>query len=184
MKTVSVLIAFSLIVSAFSVYAVPPRIGAVFSPTRSFSLNGRWFSVGKPSRIDTVLQDELTKRGLDISRIRQEPEYPNDTIIDTLSELPSNNIQSRFSSVPVLFSEKNTLRAVSDAGIVNITIGNVSTGGNLTRKKLLAKGWKIVETGKASAPGFMATTRSGRETSVVFLEEKTGDCLYIRRLEK
>lgn len=184
MKAVSVLIAFSLIVFAYSVYAVPPRIGAVSSSTRSFSLNGRWFSVGKPSRTSAIIRDELTKRGFDISRIRQEPEYPNDTLIDTLLELPSNDIRSRLSSVPVPFRERNTLKTVTDTGIVVITFGNVSSEGNHTRKELSAKGWKIAETGKAAAPGFMATIRNGRETSVVFLEEKTRGCLYIRRLEK
>lgn len=184
MKAASCLIALSLVVFAYSVYAVPHQVGAFPSPTRSFSLNGRWFSVGKPSRTGTIVRGELAKRGFDVSRILREPGNPDEPFIDTLMELPPGNIRSRFSSVPVPLRDKITLQTVSDAGTVDITFGNGISGGNHTRKELLAKGWRIVETGKSASPGFIATIRNGRETSVVFLEEKTGGFLSIRRLEK
>lgn len=184
MKTLSCLVALSLVVAAYAVSAVPPRLDAVSSPTRSFLLNGRWFSVGKPSRSDAVMREELAARGVDVSRIPRETGDLNDILIDGLSELPSTTIRSRHFSAPFSIRRMDGLQMESEAATVDISIGNVSPGKNRTTEDLVAKGWEVAETGKYAAPSFMAAIRNGRETSVVFVEEKTGSCLFIRRLEK
>jgi hypothetical protein len=184
MKPVFCLIAASLVACAYSVYAVAHRVDGIISTTRSFSLNGRWYSVGKPSGSDSLIREELTKRGFDVSRIPQETGDPGDFFLDTLSEQSSKNNRSRPYSLPFFFRAKNNLQMESDAGIIDITYGNVSPKGSYARKDLAAKGWKIVETGKSAGPVSIATISKGRETSIVFLEEKEGGCLFIRQFEK
>lgn len=184
MKPVFCLIAASLVACAYSVYAVAHRGDGILSTTRSFSLNGRWYSVGKPSGSDSLIRGELTRRGFDVTRIPLETGNPGDFFLDALSEQSSRINRSRLHSLPFSFRAKNSLQMESDAGIIDITYGNVSPKGSHAKGDLAAKGWKIVETGKSAGPVSIATISKGRETSIVFLEEKEGGCLFIRQLEK
>jgi len=184
MKPVLCLIAASLAACAYSVYAMAHRVDGIISNTRSFSLNGRWYSVGNRSGIDSLIREELTRRGFDVARIPLEPGDPGDLFLDTLSEQPSQNHRSRPYSLPLPFRAKNSLQMESGEGIIDITYGNVLPKGSHATKDLAAKGWKIVETGKSAGPVSIATISKGRETSIVFLEEKEGGCLFIRQLEK
>lgn len=184
MKTVLFLIAASLVAFAYSEYAFPHRTGGMISATRSFSLNGRWYSVGNPSRSNTLIRDELAKWGFDVTRIPRETWDSNDLFLDLLSELPSKKNRSRHTSFPLPFRAKNELQMESDAGVVEITYGNVSLKGSRAAQELAANGWKIAETGKSTGPGFLATIRNGRETSIAFLEKDESGCLFIRQWEK
>jgi hypothetical protein len=184
MKPAFCLIAASLVACACSVYAMANRVDGIISLTRSFSLNGRWYSVGKPSGSDSLIREALTKRGFDVTRIPQETEDQGDISLDTLSEQYSKIDRFRPYSFPFLFQARNSLQMESDAGVIDITYGNVSRKGNYARKNLAAKGWKIAETGKSARPVSIATNSKGRETFIVFLEENEGTCLFIRQLEK
>jgi hypothetical protein len=86
--------------------------------------------------------------------------------------------------MPFSFRGKNSLQMESDAGIIDITYGNVSSKGSGARKGLAANGWKIAETVNSAGPVSIATISKGRETFIVFLEENEGACLFIRQLEK
>lgn len=184
MKHVFCLIAASLIACAYSVYATAHRVDGITSITRSFSLNGRWYSVGKPSGSDSLIREVLTRRGFDATRIPQETGDPGDIFLDTLSEQDSKTNRFRPYSLPLFFRAKNSLQMESDAGAIDITYGNVSPKGSYARKDLAAKGWRIAETGKSAGAVSIATISKGRETFIVFLEEKEGNCLFIRQLEK
>jgi hypothetical protein len=184
MKPVFCLIAASLVACAYSVYAMATRVDGIISITRSFSLNGKRYSVGKPSGSNSLIREELTRRGFDVTRIPQGTGDPNDIFLDTLSEQSSKINRSRPYSLPLFFRAKNSLQMESDAGIIDITYGNVSSKGSYARKDLAAKGWKIAETGMSAGPVSIATISKGRETFIVFLEEKEGTCLFIRQLEK
>ena len=184
MKPVFFLLAALLVACACSVYAVAHRVDGILSTTRSFSLNGRWYSVGKPSGSDSLIRRELTRRGFDVTRIPPETGDPGDFFLDTLSEQSSKINRSRLYSLPFAFRAKNSLQMESDAGIIDITYGNVSPKGSRAKEDLAAKGWKIVETGKSAGPVSIATISKGRETSIVFLEAREGGCLFIRQLEK
>ena len=184
MRLALCLIAATLTVCAYSVYAMTTHIDGIFSITRSFSLNGKRYSVGKPSGIDALIREELTRRGFDVPQIPQATEDPDDFYIDTLTEQSFRNTRSRPHSLPFFFRAENSLQMESDAGIVDITHGNVSPRGSYARKELAAKGWEIAEIGKSAGPVSIATTHNGRETFIVFLEEKEGACLFIRQLEK
>jgi len=184
MKPVFCLISVSLVACAYSVFAMATRVDGIISHSRSFSLNGRWYSVGKPAGIESIIREELTRRGFDVTRLPGETGVTDDISLDTLSEQSSGTTRSRPYSLPFYFRAENSLQMESDGGIIVITYGNVSPKGSYARKILAAKGWKIAETGKSAGPVSVATISKGRETFIVFLEEKEGACLLIRELEK
>ena len=184
MKPVFCVIAATLTACAYSVYAMAHRVDGIISITRSFSLNGRWYSVGKPSGTESIMREELSRRGFDVTRIPEVTGDPGDVFLDTLSEQSSRNKRSRPYSLPFSFRAENSMQMESDGGIIDITYGNVSPKGSVARKNLAAKGWKIAEAGKSAGPVSIATISKGRETFIVFLEEKEGACLLIRELEK
>jgi hypothetical protein len=72
----------------------------------------------------------------------------------------------------------------SGDGSIDITYGTISLKSGYARKSLAAAGWEFTETEDMGKPFRIATLREGRETTIVFLEEKEGNCLFIRRREK
>ncbi|MGZ9251784.1 MAG: hypothetical protein ACXW4F_06375 [Candidatus Deferrimicrobiaceae bacterium] len=67
---------------------------------------------------------------------------------------------------------------------IDITYGTISLRNGYAGKALAAAGWEVTETEEPGRPFRIATLREGRETTIVFLEEKEGNCLFIRRREK
>ena len=183
MKAVSCLVAASLLAGAFSVYALPKRPGEAISPTRSFSLNGRWYSVGKPAEAGFLLGEELRKRGPTVPERSRETADPDGCVVDTLSEIPSKS-RSRPDPVPPGFRAENSLQMESGDASIDITYGTISLRNGYAGKALAAAGWEFTESEEPGRPFRIATLREGRETTIVFLEEKEGNCLFIRRREK
>lgn len=183
MKTVSCLVAASLLAGAFSVYALPKRPGVAISPTRSFSLNGRSYSVGKPAEAGSLLREELRKRGLSVPELSRETAGPDGCLVDTLSETPSKS-RSRPIPLPPGFRAENSLQMESGDGSIDIAYGTFSLNNGSARKALADAGWEFTEPEESGRPFRIATLRKGRETTIVFLEEKERACLLIRRREK
>jgi hypothetical protein len=183
MKAVSCLVAASLVAGVFSVYALPRRPGKAISPTRSFSLNGRSYSVGTPAEAGFLLREVLRKQGLTIPELSRETADPGGGVVDTLSETPS-----KFRSPPVPlppgFRAENSLQMESGDRTIDITTGHTSLKNGDARKALAAAGWEFTETEEPGRPFRIATLRQGRETTIVLLEKKEGNCLFIRRREK
>jgi len=73
-----------------------------------------------------------------------------------------------------------------DTGLkfLDITTGKIAPNGRHARMELAAKGWTFVDITEHTGPVSIGTIRGGRETAIVFLEEKEGDFLYIRQREK
>jgi hypothetical protein len=181
-KAVSCLVAASLLAGAFSVYALPRRPGEAISPTRSFSLNGRWYSLGTPAGAGFLLREILRKRGLtnpELSRGTADP----DSVVDTLSETPSK-FRSPPIPLPPGFRAENSLQMESGDRSIDITTGHASLKNGDARKALTDAGWEFTETEEPGRPFRIATLREGRETIIVLLEKKEGNCLFIRRREK
>jgi len=183
MKAVWCLVAASLLAGAFSVYALPKRPGGAISPTRSFSLNGRWYSVGKPAEAGFLLGEELRKRGLTVPERSRETADPDGCVVDTLSEIPSKS-RSRPIPFPPGFRAENSLQMESGDASIDITYGIISLRNGYAGKALAAAGWEFTESEEPGRPFRIATLREGRETTIVFLEEKEGNCLFLRRREK
>jgi hypothetical protein len=183
MKAVPCLVAASLVAGAFSFYALPRPPGEAISPTRSFSLNGRSYLVGTPAEAGFLLREVLRKRGLTIPELSRVTADPDGGVIDTLSETPS-----KFRSPPVPlppgFRAENNLQMESGDRSIDITTGHTSLKNGDARKALVAAGWESTETEEPGRPFRIATLRQGRETTIVLLEKKEGNCLFIRRREK
>lgn len=180
MKTVSCLVAASLLAGAFSVHALPRRSGGAISSTRSFSLNGRWYAVGKPAEADILPGEALRKRGLTIPESSREAADPYGTVIDPLTETPPN-FRSRPISLPPGFRAESSLQMESGNGSIDITTGHSSLENGSARKTLADAGWEFTETEEPGRPFRIATLQEGRETTIVLLEKEEGNCLFIRR---
>ena len=183
MKPVTSFIAALLVAGAFSVYAFPLRIDGLLSATRFFSLDGKWYSVGKPSSGNSLLREELRKQGIDIGRIPRVPPDSGDCVLDILSEIPAR-MRSRSSPLPSCLRVENNMGMESGLGFLGIRSGKISPKGTYARKILAAQGWTFVDRKERATPICIGTIRNGRETAIVFLEENEGDFLYIRQLEK
>jgi hypothetical protein len=172
-----------VIAGALTVYALPQDPNGILSLTRSFSLDGRWYSVGEPVSGDSVIRKELGKRGNDISRIPYEILNTGGFLVDALSEIPAKT-RMRPILLPSRFRAEHSLQMESGDGFIEIASGKVYSQGDSVRKGLGDSGWKIVETKERGKPSCIATIRNEKETSIVFLEEREGTCLLIRHLEK
>ncbi|HJX15028.1 MAG TPA: hypothetical protein VJ386_04790 [Candidatus Deferrimicrobiaceae bacterium] len=183
MKPLLCLVTASLAAGALSVHALPGGPGETASAARAFSLNGKWYSVGKPVNSDSLLQEELSKRGIDIPRILRKPKDRGGCSVDTLSEIPAKR---RFRQIPLPsgFRAENSLQMESGDGWIEIAYGKIVQEKGDARKALVAAGWKFMDAGEPGRPFCIGTNREGRETSIVFLEEKEGNCLFVRQLEK
>ena len=183
MKPLLCLVTASLLAGALSVHALPWGPGETVSAARAFSLNGKWYSVGKPVNSDSLLRGELSKRGIDIPRILREPKDRGGCSVDILSEIPAKR---RFLRIPLPsgFRAENSLQMESGDGWIEIAYGKIVREKRDARKALVAAGWKFLDAGEPGKPFCIGTNREGRETSIVFLEEKEGNCLFVRQLER
>jgi hypothetical protein len=172
-----------LTAGALSVYAFPLRVNGLLSATRSFSLGGKWYSVGKTSIGNSFLSEELRKQGIDSGRIPREPLVSEDYVLNILSEDPPI-MRPRSFHLPSCLHVEDNMEMESGHGFLDITIGKISPKGRYARKELSAKGWTFVDIMKHGTPVSIGTIRAGRETAIVFLEENEGGFLYVRQREK
>ena len=183
MKNTLCLAAALLAAMIFSVHALPSHLGKIISPTRSFFFQGKWYTTGKPSKIKPLIREELFRHGFDITRIPPGTLDAGDEVTDSLSDFPAK-IRLRPILLPSCFRAENDLSMESGAGFIDISSGKVTKAGSSARKEILAEGWTLAGMEEHERPFSLATIRRGRETSFVFLEEKEGNYLLVRRLEK
>jgi len=176
-------IAALLAAGALSVYALPLPVNGLLNATRSFSLDGKWYSLGKTSSGNSVLNEELRKLGIDTGRIPRDPLDSGDCVLDILSEEPSR-MRSRSFPLPSCLHVKGNMEMDIGLGFLGITTGKISPNGRYARKELAAKGWTFVDIKEHATPVSIGTIRAGRETAIVFLEENEGDFLYVWQREK
>ncbi|MGB7972159.1 MAG: hypothetical protein WCF31_09350 [Candidatus Deferrimicrobiaceae bacterium] len=183
LKPIGSFIAALLAAGALSVYAFPVRINGLLNSTRSFSLDGKWYSLGKTSSGNSVLNEELRKLGIDTGRIPREPLDSGDCVLDILSEEQSR-MRSRSFPLPSCLHVEDNMEMETGLGFLDITTGKISPNGRYARKELAAKGWTFVDIKEHATPVSIGTIRAGRETAIVFLEENEGDFLYVWQREK
>jgi hypothetical protein len=183
LKPIGCLIAALLTAGALSAYALPLRVQGLLTATRYFSLDRKWYSVGNTSGGNSVLREELRKRGIDSGRISPEPLISEDCVLDKLSEEPSR-VQSHPFSLPSCLHVEDNMEMDTGFKFLDITAGKISPNGRHARKELAAKGWTFVDVKEHTGPVSIGTFRGGRETAIVLLEEKEGTFLYFRQREK
>lgn len=183
LKPSAILITALLVSGALSVYAFPLRINGLLSGTRFFSLDGKWYSVGKTSSINSLLREELRKQGIDVNRFQQLLFDSDKLDLDILSKI-SPRSRSRSSLLPSCLHVENNMGMETGLGFLDIISGKIAPKGTYARKVLAAKEWTFVHMDDHAAPLWIGSIRDGRETAIVFLEEKEGNFLYVRQLEK
>ena len=183
MKPVLCLGAVLLAAGVFSTRSLPPRTKQITSPTRSFCFLGNWYCAGKPSQGQSLIQQELSRHGADIDRIPPKTLESGDEIPDPLSRIPAKT-PSRPDILPGRFRPENSLLMESGGGFIEISYGNMAAPSSSVRSQIASEGWTSVAMEGHRKPFFLATIQTERETSFVFLEEKEGNYLFIRRLKK
>lgn len=183
MKNALCLAAVLLAAMVFSAHALPSRLGKILSPTRSFFFHGRWYSAGKPSQQNSLIREELSRHGFDITRIPPETLDSGDEVSDPLADIPAKK-RLRPVAIPSCLRAESSLSMNSGSGFIDISCGKVTTAGSSARKEIHAEGWTFVGMEGHDGPFSLATIRKGRESSFVFLEEKEGNYLFVRRLDK
>lgn len=183
MKGAFSLVAAFTVAGALTVSAFPRGAGDIVSATRAFSLDGRWYSVGKPSDGDSVLREKLKDMGIDVSKIPSGIISPSGFFIEALSDISSKRTAGTV-SVPSCLREEHVMQLTSENGSIDISFGKISASRDQAKKGLVALGWKLSGTINSGNPVSFATIRNERENSIVLLEEKEGSYLSIRQLEK
>jgi hypothetical protein len=183
MKPALYIASMLVVAGALTVSALPQDPDHILSVTRSFSLDGKWYSVGNPASVDSVMRKELGKRGNDISRIPSDILNADGFLVDVLSDIPAKTRMHPI-LLPSRFRAENRLQMESGDGFIEIASGKVYPKGDSFRKRFADSGWKIVEAKERGKPSCIATIRHEKEISIVLLEEREGSCLLIRHLEK
>lgn len=183
MKTRFFLSAVSFAVVMLAVQAFPWSSGESPFSIRAFSMDGRWRSIGNRVGVFAAVDGELRRMGIDVPSSSARPEETGGPAVEILREMPSTG-ELRPGSLPRAYRRECNIQMKSETGFVDISSGKIPRKTSSFENTLIASGWKFA--GPTVVPGEIrvAERTHGRETSIVILDEKEGECLFIRRLEK
>ena len=156
MKRIAAVAGALLLSAFFAIPASPDRRSARISTTKSFAIDGRRFTVEKPSN------DPHSIRGEELR------ETSGGKKIDP-------------SGIPHGLRADKSIRLETESGAVDIAFGDMESKGSQIRRRMSAAGWKCIE--PPGGWGAVATMKNGKETTIVLLEEKEGKFLVLRRVE-
>ncbi len=152
------------------------------SSTKGFIIDGRRFLVEESASDDlSILHRELRRQGLNVS-LTGEPSATHPFFFDALRE-DMENISPPALSLPPGFRSERTMRLETGNGVIDLSFGQVDVPGRMARDRLSSSGWECVAEDDIPSANSVATREKGRETAIVFLEEKEGKFLLVRRLE-
>ena len=162
---------------AFSGYGRKP-----LSSTKGFIIDGKRFLVEESAGDDlAVLNRELTRHGLNVP-LSGNPSASHPFFADALREV-ADTISPPALSLPKGFRPERTMRLETGTGAIDISFGRIEVSGRMAQDRLSASGWECVAPNDIPSKTSVATQKKGRETAIVFLEEKEGKFLLVRRLE-
>lgn len=168
---------------ALAAQALPWHAGPAPSRTREFSMDEKWHSVGK--RIDgiAVIRRELRRAGNDLPASALLMEDGEEYTVEELAEIPGAG-KFHPGPSPRGFRRANNLQMKTEKGFIDISCGTIPRNSPSLETAFAESGWHFV--GPSALPGKIrvATLVDGRETSFAILDEKKGECLLIRQLEK
>jgi len=84
--------------------------------------------------------------------------------------------------LPAGVTAEHTLRMEGEGTPVDLVFGRMDTPGSSVRSRLLSSGWKSVSGGKDSGGMHMLRISTGKETTVVCLDEAEGTFLLFREV--
>jgi hypothetical protein len=152
------------------------------SSTKAFSIDGRRFFLEESAGNDlSLLRRMLLHQGLDVPLAgAPSPEHPAFT--DALRE-EAGKVSPPPLSLPPGFRSEHTLRLESGSAPVDIASGRIEISGALARSRMSASGWECIAQDVLPSATNVSRQIKGRETLLVFLDEKEGRFLLFRRLE-
>ncbi len=169
---------------AAAVPALPSRRQTPFPRAKSYVVDGRRYVLERSSGGDLdLLRREVKRLGVDAPLLGVSSP-PSSVFRDAVAEEAAGGNIAPFPLPPVFRPEK-VMRTVSESGVIDLAFGSFDRKGPSLLEHLRAARWEclpaVIAGGGVSAA---ATLAKGKEAYLVFLEEKEGRFLVLRRLEK
>lgn len=182
MKAFPYLVALILFLSIIALPALPEHRRKTISSTKMFLINGKRYLPENGAGGDvSLIRRELKRRGWDV------PIPGNPLPANPYFEVALREDDGTTSSAPIPLPQglhpEHVVQMVSDSGPVELAVGSMDARGPSVRNRLPTSGWKCIETARGQEPVAVAIRNNGKETFLVFLEEKKGKFLLVRKPE-
>ena len=182
MKRYLIVATIPLLLWSLALPAMPGHRRKTISSTREFLIDGKRYLLDRSAGDDIPpLRREASRLGFD-APLAEIPYLSKPYFEDTLREVDGTT-----SSIPHPFPKgllpDHVMKLVSEAGPVDLAVGLIGAGGRAVRNRLPATGWKCIELPRAQEPVTVATLNQGKEAFIVFLDEKTGKFLLVRKTQ-
>ena len=152
------------------------------SSTKVFTIDGKRYLVEKSAGNDiSLIRRELSRKGIDI-QLSGSGQPTNPYFVQHLRE---DTCTTSFPtmSLPQGLRAEHVMHMESETGSIGLAFGAMDARGPQIRNQLSASGWECIHAGNGQEHVAIATRKTGRETSIVFLEEKEGKFLLARKWE-
>ncbi len=182
MKAFLCLGAMILFLSILALPALPEYRQKLISSTKAFLIDGERYLLEKAAGDDaSLIRGELKRHGLDLP-IPGNPQPANPYFKDAL-RADNGTASSAPIPIPQGLHLEHVVQLVSDSGPVELVVGSMDTRGPSARNRLPESGWKRIEATQGREPIAVSMRKNGKETFLVFLEEKRGKFLLVRKPE-
>jgi hypothetical protein len=174
--------ALILILSILALPALPEYRQNIFSSTKAFLIDGKRYLLEKAAGGDlSLIRRELKRHGWDVP-IPGKPQPANPYFEDAL-RADNGTASSTPIPLPQGLHLEHVVQLMPDSGPVELVVGSMDTRGPSARNRLPESGWKRIEAAQGQEPIAVAMRKNGKETFLVFLEEKRGKFLLVRKPE-
>jgi len=177
-------VAASLFVSLCLVGNGNARRKEIFS-TRRVVIDGRLFVPDESSPVDgSLLKRELVRRGVRLPDVFDLPEEtaPSHPVFSGRLKYSDRQPAMETLRLPEGLTAEHTIGMGGEGSPVGLVFGKLVSPGPSIRSRLLSSGWKSVSTGKDPGGTHVLQITSGKETSLVFLDEAEGSFLLFREM--
>lgn len=182
MKAFSFLGSLFLILSFLALPVYPEYRQKMISSSKAFFINGKRYLIEKAAGEDvSLIHRELLRHGWDV-HIPGNSRPGNPYFEDALRE-DDGAATSAPIAIPQGLHPEHVVQMVSDSGPVELAVGSMGARGPSPRIRLPESEWKHIESDHVKNPIAVAIRKKGKETFLVFLEEKRGKFLLMRKPE-
>jgi hypothetical protein len=168
--------------SILALPAFPDHRQKMISSTKAFFINGKRYLLEKAAGGDmSLIRRELKRHGRDVhipGNSLPGTSYFEDALREDIGTTSSAPI-----AIPNGLRPEHIVQMVSDSGPVELVVGSMDARGSSARIRLPESEWKHIESAQGQHPIAAALRKNGKETFLVFLEEKRGKFLIVRKPE-
>lgn len=160
MKPTPLLATATLLLCVLALPALSDR-RKTLSSTEAFLIDGKRYLLEKPAR--------------------KEIASANPIFDGALREVDGTTSSSSGLPVPKGLRPEHVVQMVSDSGPVELAVGSIEDRVASVQNRLPKSGWKFIDLPRSPEPVAAATFSKGKESYVVFLDEKSGKFLLVRK---